>query len=242
MASAWDRLGGALFRARSFTPLPVAFLVVWLSWADHVTPGPGGPELDVALNTLGLLLCTLGSLVRLVTIASVPAGTSLQSRRLQAAGLNTTGPYAVVRHPLYVGNGLIVLGLLCIAHTPWAWGIGVPYFVASTAAIIAAEEALLEQRWGEAFTRWRARVSAWRPSLQGLREVRGPFAWKRAVQREVNPLVAWGCGATLLFLWEWFARAELPARLGKRGLGVLLALLVLLAVNKLWKRLSPAAR
>lgn len=241
MATAWDRVGGLLFRARSFTPLPVAGLIVWLSWEDHQRgPGPGGASVDAALNLVGLGLCALGTLWRVLTVASVPAGTSLQSRRLQTAGLNTTGPYAVVRHPLYFGNALMVLGLLCIAHTRWAWLIGAPYFLLSTWAIISAEEALLRERWGEAFTTWRAQVSAWRPRLSALRELRGPFAWKRAVQREVNPLVAWGCAATLLLMWEWFARTELTTALGRRALGTLVALLLLLAANKAWKRLKPA--
>ena len=45
----------------------------------------------------------------------------------------------------------------------------------------------------------------------------GPFAWKRAVQREVNPLVGWGMGATLLLMWERFARSELTTADGKVG-------------------------
>lgn len=240
MATAWDRVGGLLFRARSFTPLLVASVVVWLGWEDHLAPGPGGARVDAALNVGGLVICALGSLVRLVTVASVPAGTSLQSRRLQAARLNTTGPYAVVRHPLYFGNALIVLGLLCVAHARWAWLLGAPYFLLSTWAIVSAEEALLREKWGETFTAWRAQVSAWRPRLSALRELRGPFAWKRAVQREVNPLVAWGSGATLLLTWEWFARTELTTALGKRCVATLVALLLLLAANKAWKVRSPA--
>lgn len=241
MGTAWHGLGRLLFRARSFSPLPVAGVVAWLSWGSHVRPGPGGAEVDATLNVVGLGLCLAGSAVRLLTVASVPTGTSLQSRRMQAAaGLNTSGPYAVVRHPLYLGNALIVLGLLAIAHAPWAWAIGGPWFAVTTAAIVSAEERLLASTWGEAFERWRAEVPAFLPRLSALGGLRGPFAWRRAVQREVNPLVAWGCGATLLLTWEWFARTELTTALGQRCVAALGLLLALLALNKGWKLRRPA--
>jgi protein-S-isoprenylcysteine O-methyltransferase Ste14 len=216
--------------------------VVWLSWRAHIEPGPGGAAVDSALNIVGLLLCASGSAVRLLTVASVPRGTSSEGRVIITPGLNTRGVYAVVRHPLYVGNALIVLGLLCIAHTPWAWGIGLPFFALTTASIIAAEEAHLAERFGPSFRDWAARVPAFWPRLSTFEGLPRPLAWKRAIQREVNPLVAWGSAATLLLMWEWFARSQLTSTLGKRCLATLAALLVVLATNKAWKRLSPPAR
>jgi len=71
-------------------------------------------------------------------------------------------------------------------------------------------------------------------SLAGRR-----FDWKVALRREVNPLVAWGVCALLLWGWEWWARVALSdARaLGLRvGLGALLGLLV---ANKVWKKVQP---
>jgi protein-S-isoprenylcysteine O-methyltransferase Ste14 len=233
--------GAAFFKARSFLPLPIIGLVLSLSWRAHIEPGPGGPEVDRALNGMGLALCLLGALTRFFTVASVPAGTSSESRRLQTHALNVSGPYAAVRHPLYLGNALITVGLLCIAHDPWAWALGLGYFVVSHTLIIRAEESGLRRAFGAEYDAWAAQVPALAPRLSKLGGFfQGPFQWKRAVQREVNPLVGWGMGATLLLMWEAFARSELTGTMGKAGLQVLGAFLVLLIANKVWKKVSRA--
>lgn len=235
-----DRLGTLLFRTRSVAPVPVALLVLALSWSAHVAPGPGGAAVDGALNALGLALGLLGLVTRFVTVGLVPAGTSGEGRRLRGDALNTTGPYAVVRHPLYLGNALLVLGLLCIAHTAWAWALVGAFFVVSTALIVRAEEALLRRAFPAEWEEWARRVPRWAPRWAALRGLRGPFAWRRAVRREVNPLVGWGLGACFLFLWEWLARSQLTQRRLHQLLAVALTLLVLLAANKVWKKLGPA--
>ena len=232
--------GAVFFRIRSFAPLPIIFVVLWQSWRSHVHPGPGGAEVDHWLNYVGLALCGVGALTRFVTVGFIPAGTSSTSRQLSSHALNTQGPYAVVRHPLYLGNLFITVGLLCIANEPWAWTLGFGYFLVSHGLIIRAEEALLRRTFGAPYDEWAARVPGWWPKLSALGSLEGPFAWKRAIQREVNPLVGWGMGATLLLMWESFARTELTSALGSRGLLVLAGFLVLLIVNKLWKKWSRA--
>lgn len=231
-----SRLGAIFFRVRSFAPLLVIALALQLVWQGHDVQNPG----NAALNVIGVLACVLGAAIRFVTIGLIPRGTSLQSRRLQAAALNTTGPYAVVRHPLYLGNFFITFGVLAVAHTLWGWVFGLSYVVLSQYFIVQAEDALLREKYGAQFDAWAREVSAFWPRLSKLRDVRGGFAWKRAVQREVNPLVAWGSGLTLLLLWETFASSQLEAAVGWRFVGVQVALLVLLIANKVWKKVSPA--
>jgi len=238
--SAWDMAGAVFFRIRSFAPLPIIYVVVGQSWDAHRFPGPGGAAVDATLNGVGLALCVLGALIRFVTLGFIPHGTSSQSRTLRAPQLNTDGPYAVVRHPLYLGNFFITVGLLCIAHEPWAWTLGFGYWLLSHALISRAEEQLLQRTFGARYDEWAARVPGWVPALSKLGQLKGPFDWKRAVQREVNPLVAWGLGATLLLMWERFVRIELPASLGKQYLAVVVLLLVLLIANKVWKKVSRA--
>ena len=233
MQRALDMAGAVFFRLRSFAPLPVIFLGMSLSWRSHVRPGPGGPDVDVALNLVGLTLCVLGAAIRFITVGSVPAGTSSQSRQMHSHALNTEGPYAVVRHPLYLGNGFITVGLLAIAHEPWAWALGLTYFLVSHGLIIRAEEALLRRTFTTQYDAWASGVPRWLP--KSLPSLQGRFAWVRAIQREVNPLVGWGMGATLLLMWEAFARSQLTAERGRAGLVTLLLLLLLLILNKVWK-------
>ena len=240
MQRAWDHLGRAVFRWRSVLPVPVIYAVLALSWDSHLAPGPGGPRVDAALDVAGITLCLLGSLWRLITVASVPEGSSTQTRDMKVNALNRTGMYAVVRHPLYVGNFAITLGLLLVAHEPWAYGVGLLYWVVTHGLIVRREEQLLEGAFGEEWKTWAARTPAWLPRLGRLRDVRGPFAWKRAVQREVNPLVAWGCGAVGLLVWERFVRSQLHPADARQDLSILVGLLVLLVANKVWKKRNRA--
>ncbi len=231
-----DMAGAVFFRVRSFAPLPVIFVAISQSWRSHVHPGPGGAEVDSILNLVGLGLCLLGAGIRFATVGFVPAGTSSQSRQLHSHALNTDGPYAVVRHPLYLGNLFITVGLLSITHEPWAYLLGLSYFWLSHLLIIRAEEALLRRTFTTQYEQWAAQVPSWIPKVSALKSLKGPFAWTRAIQREVNPLVGWGMGATLLIMWEFFARSQLTPTLGWLGFEALGLFLVLLIVNKVWKK------
>jgi protein-S-isoprenylcysteine O-methyltransferase Ste14 len=239
-ASLFDALGRLVFRFRGVLPVPIALLAVVLSWRTHDRPGPGGEAVDDALNGLGLALCVLGAALRFVTIAQAPPGTSANNREFTAQALNTTGPYAALRHPLYAGNALLVGGLLLIAHAPWAYALGAAAFALMLGLIVPAEERRLAERFGDAWRAWAARVPAFfpRPSTLPL-TLTGPFAWRRAARREVNTLVAWGLGATLLLGWEGFAREALH---GWRAVGLKGALWVLLALWPLGKLLRHRAR
>jgi len=237
-----DALGRFFFRFRGVLPVPVVLAAVVLSWRGHIHPGPGGAAVDEALNVVGLALCVVGAALRFVTIALVPPGTSANNRVPAAKALNTTGPYAVLRHPLYLGNAHLVAGLLLIAHAPWAYALGVAYFFVAVALIVRTEDALLARLFGDDWRAWAVRVPAFVPKLSALpRAFAGPFAWKRAALREVNTLVAWGVGAVLLVGWEWFARGEL---FGPKARALRVALFVLLAlwpVGKLLRVLNRRA-
>src|SRR5207237_3321375 len=99
-----EHAGKLLFRWRSFTPVPLLILAVPLLWRSR---GGGGPGWVAA----GSALCVAGEALRAWVIGQVPDGTSGQNERLIATGLNTAGPYALTRNPLYLGNLLITLGL-----------------------------------------------------------------------------------------------------------------------------------
>jgi protein-S-isoprenylcysteine O-methyltransferase Ste14 len=237
-----DALGRFLYRFRGVLPVPVALAAVVLSWRGHIDSGPGGAAVDEALNVVGLALCVLGAALRFVTIGLVPEGTSANNRVPTARALNTTGPYAVVRHPLYLANAHLVAGLLLIANTPWAYALGAGTFFVAYLLIIRTEEALLARLFGDAWRAWAARVPAFVPKLSALPHAfAGPFAWKRAALREVNTLVAWGVSAALLLGWEWFARGELYGAKAQALRAVLVALLVLWPVGKLLRVLDRRA-
>ncbi len=201
--------GRVLFKFRSVTPLPILALLVWLLWRSRGAAGPGGLLIDELLDLVGAGLCILGESLRFYVTGWVPDGTSGQNDRLEASVLNTRGPYAFVRNPLYVGNFFIVLGLLCIAHDPFVYAVGLGFFFGEYFFIIRAEEDFLRGRFAHAFDDYCAKVPRWIPRLSPaftgtLRE--GTFDWRRALKKEHNPTMAWVTGLVALLAWESWAR------------------------------------
>src|SRR5258708_22828702 len=135
-------LGRWLFRWRSYTPIPIliVLLAVILESRPTVFVEGDGTQLWVGL---GVALALAGEALRFFTLGQVPEGTSGQGSSLEASALNTRGPYAYVRNPLYLGNLGICLGLLLVANRSWAYLIGLAFFVLQYFFIVRAEERFL---------------------------------------------------------------------------------------------------
>jgi protein-S-isoprenylcysteine O-methyltransferase Ste14 len=77
-----------------------------------------------------------------------------------------TGPYGWVRHPIYAS----MLGRLVTTGLAWTWWpmfvAALIVFVAGTEIRVRAEDGLLAERFQEAFTDYRSRVSAYIPFIR----------------------------------------------------------------------------
>ena len=112
--------GLKLFRLRSAVPLlllPVAVLALPESQRVEIALGSGNA---VALQWIALSIALAGALLRCATVAFAPDGTSSRdTHALRAPILNTTGPYSLVRHPLYLGSFLMWLGVAMAIRVWW---------------------------------------------------------------------------------------------------------------------------
>lgn len=84
--------------------------------------------------------------------------------RLPVPELATSGPYALMRNPVYVGNTLILVALSILCELYWlvpvvlAW-CGLVYHL----AVVGFEEVRLRKMFGEEYTRYANRVPRWIP-------------------------------------------------------------------------------
>jgi protein-S-isoprenylcysteine O-methyltransferase Ste14 len=228
-------MGRTLFRFRSLTPVPVVFLLAWLLWRSRGVPSP----LDGSVVwLLGPLVCLVGQALRFYVLGLVPEGTSGQGNVIEAAVLNTKGPYAYVRNPLYVGNLLIVVGLLIVAHDPWVAAVALAFFFGEYFFIIRAEEAFLRNKFGATFDAWCNEVRRWVPRLSpaaGGQLRPGGFDWKRALKKEHNPFMAWGSATLGLWAWNAYAQNALTPTLLGTLVGLEVALALFFVGVKGWK-------
>src|SRR5207302_3883533 len=123
-----------------------------------------------ALYAAGLVLAVLGVAIRLWA-----AGTIHKGREI-----TTSGPYAWVRHPLYVGSFVIALGYFAMSGLWEAFAIGIPLFLLLNWAAVVIEERMLAALFGPDYDSYCRRVPRAVP-----RPPRGPakgdFSWSQAL-------------------------------------------------------------
>lgn len=136
-----DRIGAAF--------LPFAIVGVVLNLAFPSAFEVGGPP--AWLRALSIVVLVVGVLVWAWTVALI-------LRRVPKGELITTGPFAIVRHPLYTDVALLVLPWLGFLLDSWLGAVlGVVLYVVSR-RFEPDEEADLAARFGDEWDAYRRRV------------------------------------------------------------------------------------
>ncbi len=93
------------------------------------------------------------------------ANWSIVARMRQGHELVTSGPFALVRHPIYLAMLCFLLGLAAAtAHERALW-LALPVFVIGTLIRTTREEALLRAQFGTAYEAYAARVKRFIPGV-----------------------------------------------------------------------------
>lgn len=110
------------------------------------------------LAAVGSLLAVAGGVLLLRSRAALGPSWSLVPRADQATGLVTTGPYRLVRHPIYLAFTLLTTGE-ALAFASWPALLIVLFGIVPTFAWRArAEEKLLTRTFGESYAAYRQRT------------------------------------------------------------------------------------
>ncbi len=202
------RVGGWLFRQRTWLPLPIIALLL-------VTPHPA-PSLAVLLA--GVATVATGEAIRIWAVRNI--GTISRTRSDRLGPLVMTGPFGLVRNPLYIGNLLVWIGFAISAGLLWFVPVIVLVLGAEYHAIVRWEEGLLEERLGDAYRAYTAMVGRWLPlsrkaqgasreSVASHKSVASrkapdpdtqPFSWRETFFSERGTIVAIVSGYLLLWL------------------------------------------
>ncbi len=183
--------GHTMFRLRSYLPLliipPVLIAMKESVYVEDIV-GDGVEDIWVGLC---FLLSIFGLYIRAVTVGHVPAGTSGRNTQSQRAHhLNTTGMYSIVRNPLYLGNFIIILGVLLSIKVWWLVALGVLGFFIYMERIILAEEKFLSEKYGREYDDWRAKTPVIWPKFKLWQKPELPFSLKTVLRREYPGMMA----------------------------------------------------
>lgn len=190
--------GDYLFKNRSY--LPLIILVIGLSVYIHTeyyeieTPETWFSE---GFEFICLAVSLFGLLIRIITVGYTPKNTSGRNTKVGqvAEELNTTGIYSVVRHPLYLGNFFMWLGVAMLTENAWFSIAFIFFYAFYYERIMYAEENFLRVKFGQTYLEWAKNVPAFVPSFKNYKKANYPFSFKKVLKKEKNGL----CAVFLLF-------------------------------------------
>ena len=145
------------FKNRSYTPIPLAVLIIYFSQ----------PVLPYVLY--GLICLGIGEYIRFWAVRY--AGGITRTTNVGASALCSSGPFAYIRNPLYTGNFFIFSGVVLIAGAPNIWAMLAVtwiFFLTQYSLIIYLEEETLVRLFGGEYETYRQHVPRLLPRF---------FAW-----------------------------------------------------------------
>ncbi|HNP98926.1 MAG TPA: isoprenylcysteine carboxylmethyltransferase family protein [Bacteroidia bacterium] len=187
------------------------------------------------INYFAVLLSVLGFVVRAYTIGTTPRGTSGRNTENQVAeSLNTSGIYSVVRHPLYLGNYLMWIGIVVYTHNiSFVIIVSLMYWLYYE-RIMFAEERFLERKFGQTYLDWSLQVPAFLPKWSSFRKSTIPFSLKSVLRREYSGVLATVIGFVYVeILMGWFRYQTFT--IGNKFIYVLIASVVITLVLRTLK-------
>ncbi len=128
-----------------------------------------------SLAAIGLSLALVGMLIRLYASGFI----------VKNEELATNGPYALVRHPLYTGNILIIIGFALSHSSWWALPLAVLFFLFYYPTAIEYEDRKLRSLFAEPWELWAKDVPALLPAFGNVSLMSGG-SWSLAKSARRN--------------------------------------------------------
>jgi protein-S-isoprenylcysteine O-methyltransferase Ste14 len=183
-------MGGWLFRHRTLIPVPLAAVILIAPAPASLPPSP--------FWLAGAALIAGGEGLRLWAVHHIGAISRTRSERL--GPLVASGPFSLVRNPLYLGNVALWAGFAISARLLWLTPLLVAALALEYHAIVQWEEQLLAARLGDPYREYTTRVPRWMPSRRRATvSSAAPHSWHHTFFSERGTLIAIAVGYALLY-------------------------------------------
>jgi hypothetical protein len=170
---------------------------------------------EASRQLLAFVLIALFAAVGAATPVSFALGTIVviagTAARFYASGfilknheLATSGPYALVRHPLYTGNILIILGFSVASGIWWTALVAIFFFWFYYPTAIEYEDRKLHRLFGAQWETWAAAVPALVPRAGGwFRMAGGNWSFAKSFRENGEPII-------VIYIVFWLAFLAWP--------------------------------
>jgi len=147
----------------------------------------------------GCVVALLGILVRLWA-----SGFVVKNKELA-----TTGPYGMVRHPLYTGNILMLIGYSLASGSWWPWVVGAFFLWFWYPPAISYEDKKLHKIFGDAWLQWSRSTPALVPKTlsPGSSEHTG-WSFAKSLKQNWEPVIVVYSLFWLWWIWQMLSAAQ----------------------------------
>lgn len=223
----FENSGNFLFKHRGQFPLVLFALAVPAIYLTDYTAILRSSWSYWLLLGGSILLSVLGQVIRSIAIGKSAKQTSGRNTwGHEAKALNVTGIYSMVRHPLYLGNFFIWIGIVCFVGNPWFVVIAILLFWLYYERIMFSEEAFLEREFGQEYLDWSMKTPAFVPSWKQYVKNESRLSFKTLLRREYPGISAAMIGFLFVdFVRNWMIMGE-PVWLWSHAIVLFVALLI----------------
>lgn len=185
----FEESGNVLFKYRGQIPVVLFVLAIpVIYFTDYEGVIPDNYNLYLAIS---IALSVAGFLFRAYAIGTTPRNTSGRNTKGQVAEfLNSTGIYSIVRHPLYVGNYFMWIGIVAFTFNLWFVICVTLLYWLYYERIMFAEERFLERKFGDKYLEWSKKAPAFVPNFKLWVKGDIPFSLKTVLKREYSGFFA----------------------------------------------------
>ena len=236
LVHSFENTGNKLFKYRGQIPVVLFILsipVVYFTDYQFLNDCDG-------LNLWLLITCAVfslaGQVIRAIAIGTANKNTSGRNTKegQVAEALNTKGIYSTVRHPLYLGNYFMWIGIVMFTYNIYFVIIVSLLFWLYYERIMFAEERFLERKFGDDYVNWSLKVPAFWPSFKNKVPSEIPFSMKTILRREYSGVTATILGFLFVdFLRVWFTAGEVQWKMSH-----LIVLIVALSISFILRSLK----
>lgn len=142
---------------------------------------------EIYYEMTALLLSLLGIYLRIA--AKIGKNKIVQTQlKKPSKVLNTCGIYSMFRHPFYVGNFLLLFGPVLWTGNYWFILFFMVCYWMYYTVIIAIEEQVLEELYGENYLQWKQQTPAFIPNFRNFKQAEQKSQWKKWCCNELKIL------------------------------------------------------
>ncbi len=184
--------GNFLFKYRGILPvllIPPGLILLYF----QIIKSPSFPWVSFFsyYRWVCLVVILFGQFIRFYAIGYAPRSTSGRNTQVQVADVvNSTGIYSCVRHPLYLGNFFMALGVALLSCDFLFIIIYVLLFWIYYERIMFAEEQFISKKFDQNLENWANKTPTIIPDFNEFQKPATDFNWKKIIRQEKNGLLS----------------------------------------------------